>query len=125
MILIPVSLGELLDKISILQIKETNIKDTSKLEWIKKELALLIEKLREINHYDLLIDQEFRKLVFYNKTLWNLEDNIRLMEKQNNFGQEFIRIARSIYINNDKRCEIKRYFNEKYSSHIMEIKSYN
>ena len=124
MILIPVSLGELLDKITILQIKEQNIKDNYKLQWVKKELDLLLNKLQEINHSNLLKDAEFRKLFFYNKTLWNLEDNIRLLEQQNNFGPEFIRIARSIYLNNDKRADIKRQFNEKYSSDIMEIKSY-
>ena len=120
---VPISTGELLDKISILIIKEKNIQDENKLLLVKNELTLLkatIEKLEnksDINNY-------IEKLVDINTKLWNIEDQIRDCERKKIFDQNFIDLARSVYITNDKRSKIKLEINKKFDSEIVEVKSY-
>lgn len=121
MILIPVSIGELLDKISILQIKLLEITDVSKLAFIRKEHSLLMNTLSDptlINH------PKYQELYQVNLNLWRIEDDIRLKEKQKDFGTEFIQLARSVYKTNDQRANIKKYFNDLFQSEITEVKSY-
>ena len=119
----PISLGELVDKISILLIKEKNIKDEKKLILIVNELRLLKEILNKAVH-DNIIEKYLNQLVEINTKLWKIEDNIRDCEKNKKFGQDFIDLARSVYINNDKRSEIKFEINTKFNSKIIEVKSY-
>ena len=119
----PISLGELVDKISILLIKENNIKDEKKLILIVNELRQLKEILNEAVH-DNIIEKYLNQLVDINTKLWKIEDNIRDCEKNKKFGQDFIDLARSVYINNDKRSEIKFEINIKFNSKIIEVKSY-
>ena len=117
----PISLGELLDKITILEIKKTKIRG-NKLENIKKEYFLLNEILEEIN---IKLDNKlFLELKKVNKILWKLEDAIREKEILKVFDEEFINLARDIYKFNDLRSKIKREINILYSSGIIEEKSY-
>ena len=119
----PISLGELVDKISILLIKEKKIKNQKKLILIVNELRQLKEILNEAVH-DNIIEKYLNQLVDINTKLWKIEDNIRDCEKNKKFGQDFIDLARSVYINNDKRSEIKFEINTKFNSKIIEVKSY-
>lgn len=119
-ILAPISMGELYDKISILEIKSEKIKDVSKIENINNELRSLKELLGE---------KEIKEELFYdlkkaNLELWEIEDKIRICEKNKDFGEQFIELARSVYIKNDKRFEIKNAINNKYNSLIKEEKFY-
>ena len=125
MIKIDVSVGELLDKISILQIKKAKIKDPEKLSNVSKELELLsktAEKYRSIdsNEYDNFMSA----LLETNKKLWEIEDQIRIHEKEKQFNDDFIDLARKVYINNDERFEIKSSINKFYDSGIKEEKEY-
>ena len=119
----PVSLGELVDKISILHIKNKNIKDNEKLKLIREELELLNNTL---NYHIKKIDiQEFLdSLIQVNSELWVVEDEIRDCERVKKFDEKFISLARSVYITNDKRSEIKLDINKKFGSEIVEVKSY-
>jgi len=119
----PVSLGELVDKISILHIKNKNIKDNEKLKLIREELKLLNITLNEhLNKNDI---QEFLDaLIEINSKLWVIEDEIRDCERSKKFDEKFISLARSVYITNDKRSEIKLDINKKFGSRIVEVKSY-
>ena len=119
----PVSLGELVDKISILYIKNENIKDDEKLKLIREELELLKITL----HYHIKKNdiQEFLDaLIEINSELWLIEDEIRDCERNKKFDEKFISLARSIYITNDKRSEIKLGINKRFGSKIVEVKSY-
>ena len=120
MIKIPISLGELFDKITILNIKLEKISGESKIKNINKELILL-QAIAKKNPIDpnLLVD-----LDSVNRRIWDIEDNIRLCEKDKNFGQYFIGLARGVYFNNDTRSDIKRQINESHDSDIIEEKSY-
>ena len=119
-ILIPISLGELYDKISILLIKKERISDPVKLENIQKELDLLQDIAEK---YD--IDGEFHTaLLEVNSRLWNVEDKLRENERIKLFDDTFINLARNVYQLNDKRSEIKKQINLKYESAIVEEKSY-
>ena len=125
MIKIDVSAGELLDKISILQIKKVKIKDPKKLLNVSKELGLLskrAEKYRSIdsNKYDSFMSA----LLDTNKKLWEIEDQIRIHEKEKQFNDDFIDLARKVYIKNDERFEIKSSINKFYDSGIKEEKEY-
>lgn len=120
---IPVSLGELIDKITILEIKQDKIKDSEKNKNITFELNLLIDKLNSFPSNNELVDLK-NKLKEVNTQLWDIEDQIRICEKRNNFDREFINLARNVYITNDKRFEIKNKINKKFSSDIQEVKSY-
>ena len=119
----PVSLGELIDKISILHIKNINIKDDEKLALVKDELLLLNKTLDAyINRDD--IQQYLDSLIDINSKLWLIEDDIRDCERNKIFDQKFIDLARSVYFTNDKRSEVKLEINKKFGSQIIEVKSY-
>ena len=119
----PVSLGELVDKISILHIKNINIKDVEKLKLIKEELELLNHTLnKHIKNND--IQNYLDSLIKINSKLWVIEDDIRDCERNKKFDQTFIDLARSVYFTNDKRSEIKLEVNKKFGSKIIEVKSY-
>ena len=114
-ITIPVSVGELIDRISILEIKAF----LSDNEYIHKELEELNQIKSTITQYLLEYEIQLKKV---NETLWKIEDKIRQKEKNQEFDDEFIELARSVYINNDKRAEIKRKINEQTNSYYKEIK---
>ena len=119
----PVSLGELVDKISILHIKNINIKDDEKLKLIKEELELLNQTLnKHIKKND--IQNFLDSLIEINSKLWVIEDDIRDCERNKKFDQTFIDLARSVYFTNDKRSEVKLEINKKFGSKIIEVKSY-
>jgi len=123
-ILSEISAGELLDKISILEIKLNKIKDkNSQAEIIKEYNALKETKDLNINLTE-EIEHLFKEIKQVNLNLWNIEDKIRICEKSKNFGQEFIKLARDVYLNNDKRSKIKSEINNKLGSNIREIKQY-
>ena len=119
----PVSLGELVDKISILHIKNINIKDDEKLKLIREELELLNLTLnKHIKNND--IQNYLDSLIEINSKLWVIEDDIRDCERNKKFDQTFIDLARSVYFTNDKRSEVKLEINKKFGSKIIEVKSY-
>jgi len=119
----PVSLGELVDKISILHIKNINIKDGEKIKFIKEELKLLIQTLdKHVNRGD--IQEYLDSLIKINSKLWVIEDDIRDCERNKKFDQKFIDLARSVYFTNDKRSNVKLEINKKFGSQIIEVKSY-
>ncbi len=120
---IPTSIGELVDKISILIVKQKNITDQDKLSQVNKELNFLQDTLS--NHLTSEeIDIYLNNLVDVNSKLWIIEDNIRECERKKSFNQEFIKLARSVYITNDKRAKIKLDINKKFGSELVEVKSY-
>ena len=119
----PISLGELLDKISILVIKDKNITDTEKKQHIKKELLSLHDTLDKIISRD-EVKQYIESLISINTKLWNIEDDIRDCERNKQFDQKFIDLARSVYFTNDKRSQIKLKINQKFGSELVEVKSY-
>ena len=119
----PVSVGELVDKISILHIKNINIKDVEKIKFIKEELELLNHTLdKHVNRHD--IQEYLDALIEINSKLWVIEDDIRDCERNKNFDQKFIELARSVYFTNDKRSDVKLDINKKFGSQIIEVKSY-
>lgn len=120
-IFIPVSIAEAYDKLTILMIKEVKIKDKKKLENIIKEKEYLQDALRG-NRID---DEDIDDLLNINFKLWETEDRKRDLELDNNFGEEFMEIAKRNFQDNDKRAEIKKRINEKYESSIVEEKSYD
>ena len=123
-ILSEISAGELLDKISILEIKLDKIKDKSRNSEIKKEY----EVLKKIEQSSIEANDKVKKLIIQikdiNLTLWNIEDKLRICEKNKNFDKNFIDLARSVYITNDKRAKIKSEINEILKSNIKEVKQY-
>jgi hypothetical protein len=118
---IEVSIGEIVDKLSILDIKMKNITDVDKLNNIEKEFNYL----NDIVFNKLKIEEEdYQRLVSINKELWIIEDDIREKERQKDFDFDFIELARSVYFTNDKRSVIKKDINLKYGSDFVEEKSY-
>lgn len=118
---IEVSIGEIVDKLSILWIKKQNISDESKMLNIKKEY----DYLNEIVFNKLKITEvDFQRLVEINTKLWVIEDDIRDKERNSEFDETFIKLARAVYFTNDKRAEIKKEINLKYGSLFIEEKSY-
>lgn len=117
---IEVSNGEIVDKLTILEIKKRNILDKNKLSNINKELEYLTKINLSLN-VDVVL---YEKLFDINKELWVVEDNIRVKENNNQFDQEFINLARKVYILNDKRAEVKREINDVTKSNFVEEKSY-
>ena len=118
MLNIPISVGELIDKITILEIKKEKIKDNDKLKKVEKEL----EELNKLNTFD--IHEEYKELKNINLKLWEIEDDIRIKERKKEFDDEFIELARSVYKTNDQRFNIKNIINIKLKSSINEVKSY-
>ena len=120
-ILAPISIGELIDKITILEIKQIYMNGI-KLKNINKELKLLKNILQDKN-LEINIDL-IKNLKKTNKKLWQIEDNIRIKESNQEFDEEFIQLARSVYIENDMRASIKKEINQTYNSDLVEEKSY-
>lgn len=121
---IKVSVGELLDKITILEIKKKKIQDPVKLANITKEYDYLFQKLKE---YDIIRDsfkRYYKDLLEVNMELWDIEDGKRLCELNQDFGDHFVQLARQVYIKNDLRASIKKNINIYYGSEIVEEKSY-
>jgi hypothetical protein len=121
--LVPVSNGELMDKYSILLIKKEYIKDNQKIIKVNDEIDCIMESINILNNkYN--IEKLFSELIIVNKKLWNIEDSIRIKEKKQEFDDEFIQIARSVYFINDERARIKNDINSITESNIFEVKSY-
>ena len=120
----PISLGELIDKISILQIKKKNIEDTEKQKLINDELTMLDKVLEKVLGNNSDIAEYLLQLIEINTKLWKIEDNIRECERQNKFDKEFIELARGVYFTNDERSKVKLEINKKFGSQIIEVKSY-
>jgi hypothetical protein len=119
---IEVSIGEIVDKLSILQIKTSFIKDEEKLSNVKKEY----DYLYDIVFNEMKIEQsDFSDMVNINQELWKIEDDIRDKERDKEFDEKFIELARSVYFTNDKRAEVKKGINLKYGSLFVEEKSYS
>ena len=109
-----ISAGELFDKISILEIKLDKIKDENSKKEVQKSNIEMTEKLETL----------FKEIEQVNLDLWNVEDKLRVCEKNKNFGQAFIELARNVYLNNDKRAKIKSEINKLLGSNIREVKQY-
>lgn len=120
---IPTSIGELIDKISILMVKKMKVSNEIKLKYITEELELLNQKAESF-----LIDSEtnigLQKLIEINSDLWDIEDEIRDLESKKIFDDTFVLVARKVYKLNDRRFEVKNEINEYYQSSIREIKNY-
>lgn len=118
---IEVSNGEIIDKLTIIQIKLERIRDPLKLSNLRKEYEILLKASASILNQE---DPLYQELYKVNCDLWDIEDRIRDLERRKDFGIDFIQTARSVYFNNDKRSEIKRKINLKTSSGLIEEKSY-
>ena len=123
MISVPVSVGELIDKLSILQVKKTKISDPEKLSYVKKEFELLYNLSAEYLN-DMEVENLFHMLVTTNTNLWEIEDKLRVLEQSIKFEEEFIDLARKVYFTNDERFEYKNQINSLTSSEIREVKEY-
>ena len=123
-ILVEVSAGELLDKISILEIKLEKIQDPEKLKYINDEYKILKKQLNLNINKDNKIDNLFKSLKEINYKLWVIEDDKRKCEKNKNFGESFIKLSRDVHFLNDKRAMIKLSINDYTGSKINEIKEY-
>ena len=123
-ILVEVSVGELFDKMSILEIKKDRIKDSDKLKFINSEYEVLKNELEKNIKIDGKLEKLFVALKNVNSKLWIIEDDKRKCEKDSNFGEEFIRLSRDIHFLNDTRAKIKLDINNHTGSKIKEIKEY-
>ncbi|MDC1078829.1 DUF6165 family protein [Candidatus Pelagibacter sp.] len=123
-ILVEVSIGELLDKISILEIKQEKIKDHEKLKFINDEHSILKSQLEQNVKTDEKLEKLFQSLKEINSKLWVIEDDKRLCEKEKNFGEKFIKLSRDVHFLNDDRAKIKLEMNNHTGSKIKEIKEY-
>jgi hypothetical protein len=123
-ILVEVSVGELLDKISILEIKQEKIKDPEKLKFINDEHSILKSQLEQNVKTDEKLEKLFQSLKEINSKLWVIEDDKRLCEKEKNFGEKFIKLSRDVHFLNDDRARIKLEMNNHTGSKIKEIKEY-
>ena len=123
-ILVEVSVGELLDKISILEIKKEKIKDPDKLKFINDEYNILSEQFKKNIKPDNKLNKLFNSLKDINSKLWLIEDEKRLYEKNSDFGEKFIKVSRDIHFFNDDRAKIKLEINNYTGSKIKEIKEY-
>ena len=123
-ILVEVSVGELLDKISILEIKKEKIKDPNKIKYINDEYNVLKEQLEKNVKSDDKLNNHFKNLKEINSKLWIIEDEKRLCEKNSDFGEKFIKLSRDVHFFNDNRAKIKLEINNHTGSKIKEIKEY-
>jgi len=123
-ILVPISPGELLDKITILEIKSERIDNLQKVANVRHELELLSKVWSDSVTEDKVIADLHQQLKTINEELWEIEDDIRDEERQNSFGERFIELARAVYVTNDKRAEAKKDVNLHLGSEIVEEKSY-
>ena len=123
-IIVEVSVGELLDKISILEIKQVKIKDPDKLKFISNEHSILKNQLDSNVRSDNKLNDLFQSLKEINAKLWVIEDDKRQCEKDKDFGEKFIKLSRDVHFLNDKRAKIKLDINNHTGSKIKEIKEY-
>jgi uncharacterized protein DUF6165 len=123
-ILVPVSPGEMLDKITILRIKAARISDAAKVANVKHELSLLEKTWRDSGAAAVDLGDEEANLTRVNEALWVIEDEIRDEERDKRFGEKFIELARAVYVTNDERAAIKKRVNTLLGSSIVEEKSY-
>ena len=123
-ILVEVSVGELLDKISILEIKKEKIKNPEKLEYILNELSILKDELKNNIKSNAKLDQLYQSLKIINARLWVIEDDKRKCEKEKDFTEKFIKLSRDVHFLNDDRAKIKLEINNITGSKIKEIKEY-
>ena len=123
-IIVEVSIGELLDKISILEIKQVKIKDVEKLKFINNEHTILKKQLEKNIKSDDKLDNLFQSLKEINGKLWIIEDNKRQCEKDKDFGEKFVKLSRDVHFLNDDRAKIKLEINNHTGSIIKEIKEY-
>ena len=123
-ILVEISVGELLDKISILEIKKEKIKDSEKLKFINDEYNVLKDQLNKNVKTDQKLDALFKSLKEINSKLWFIEDDKRMCEKNSDFGEKFIKLSRDVHFLNDDRAKIKLEINNHSGSKIKEIKEY-
>ena len=123
-ILVEVSVGELLDKISILEIKQEKIKDPEKLKFINEEHSILKDQLNNNVKYDQKLNELFESLKQINDKLWVIEDDKRQCEKEKTFTEKFIKLSRNVHFLNDDRAKIKLEINNLTGSKIKEIKEY-
>ncbi len=118
---IEVSNGEIADKLTIIEIKLKHIKDANKLKNLKNEYQVLNEAVAKIIDKD---HELYQQLLNINQELWDIEDKIRDLERDKDFGEEFVKTARAVYFTNDKRSDIKRKINKLTGSNLVEEKSY-
>lgn len=123
MVTIPVSVGELIDKLSILKVKQKKITNLKKLKYVNDEFNILHNLSSEYLDQD-EINTLYNFLIDINTELWEIEDKIRILESNKNFGNEFVETARKVYISNDKRFEFKNQINKITNSNIREVKNY-
>ena len=123
-IIVEVSIGELLDKVSILEIKQEKIKDTEKLKFINNEYSVLKDQLEKHVKSDEKLDKLYQSLKEIKSKLWLIEDEKRLCEKKKDFGEKFIKLSRDVHFLNDDRAKIKLEINNHTGSKIKEIKEY-
>ena len=123
-IIVEVSIGELLDKISILEIKQEKIKDPEKLKFINNEYSILKDQLKKNIKSDDKLNNLYQSLKEINAKLWVIEDNKRQCEKDKDFGEKFIKLSRDVHFLNDDRAKIKLEINNHTGSSIKEIKEY-
>lgn len=123
-LMVEVSLGEVLDKVTILKIKRARIDDPGKVSNVIKELGSLEESIEASGMVSPEIRAVVADLLEINKELWDIEDNIRECERQKNFGEEFVRLARAVYFTNDRRAAAKNRINRMSGSRLVEEKSY-
>ena len=121
---VPISPGELVDKITILEIKSARMADPAKLANVRTELTLLQETWRTSAYASHDIAAQWAALRKINEKLWDIEDDIRDLERARTFGKEFIQLARAVYVTNDERAAVKRDINTRLGSKIVEEKSY-
>lgn len=121
---IPVSIGELFDKFSILKIKQVRIADPEKLALVNHEVDLLSRVLAELPVSVPIVDKLIQEMVEVNTMLWDIEDEIRQKEATKDFGPEFVELARSVYITNDMRYDVKNKINRLFKSDLKEVKEY-
>ncbi len=121
---VPISCGELVDKLSILEIKKTEIKDEEKLKQVVNEFNALKEIYEKLFNNSKEIESLYRELLKINGELWKIEDKLRKLEKEEEFDEEFIEYARGVYKTNDRRFEIKSQINTMFNSEIKEQKEY-
>ena len=123
-LLVPISPGELVDKITILEIKSQRMTDAAKLANVRAELGLLTETWRASPGAAIDIDAEWKALRDVNEQLWDIEDRIRDKERDGQFDAQFIELARAVYVTNDERAAIKKRINTRLGSTLVEEKSY-
>ena len=123
MISVPVSVGELIDKLSILHVKQTKISNQEKLSYINKEFELLYN-MSSYHLNDLEISKLYHELVEVNSKLWEIEDELRILESKSIFNEVFVQLARKVYFTNDERFSLKNKINDLTSSEVREQKEY-